>query len=56
LVGEKAGGKKQKAEEYGIPIYEGRETIIGQFPSLAELQPTTLSKSQQPTTTQESLF
>lgn len=50
------GSKKQKAEELGILIYEGRDTILEQFPFLKELQESSHSKSQQCINIQKSLF
>ena len=38
LIWEKAGSKKTKAEELWITIYEGRETIVQQFPFLKDIQ------------------
>ncbi|MCX6824627.1 MAG: NAD-dependent DNA ligase LigA [candidate division SR1 bacterium] len=37
LIGEKAGSKKNKAQDLGITIYEGWENIIKQFPFLKSL-------------------
>jgi hypothetical protein len=56
LVGEKGGGKKQTAEALGILIYEGRDSILEQFPFLKTLKKTPSLKSQQFTNTQKSLF
>ncbi|MDR0370117.1 MAG: hypothetical protein LBH96_06615 [Candidatus Peribacteria bacterium] len=53
LIGEKAGNKKKKAEDYNIRIYEGRETITEIFPILTTI--TQPSKEQQ-TSLQSSLF
>ncbi|MFA6255624.1 MAG: NAD-dependent DNA ligase LigA [Candidatus Absconditabacterales bacterium] len=50
LIGEKAGNKKIKAQELGIKIYEGRETIIKQFPFLRNI----ISEGSKPKT--QSLF
>lgn len=38
LIGEKAGSKKEKAQELGLKIYEGREHITKQFPFLKNNQ------------------
>ncbi len=37
LIGEKAGSKKTKAEELGLKIYEGWNTITKQFPFLKDI-------------------
>lgn len=50
LIGEKAGGKKAKAEELGITIYEGRDHIVKEFPFLK----TIANESNKPKT--QSLF
>lgn len=39
LIGEKASSKKTKAQELWIVLYEGRETIIQQFPFLKNITP-----------------
>jgi DNA ligase (NAD+) len=58
LAGEKAGGKKQKAEQYGIPIYQEREEIKLHFPELKELESMSSVKmtDKLPVATQKSLF
>ncbi|MFA7298316.1 MAG: NAD-dependent DNA ligase LigA [Candidatus Absconditabacterales bacterium] len=38
LIGDKAGSKKVKAQELGLIIYEGRDTIVKQFPFLKDIQ------------------
>lgn len=38
LIGEKAGSKKDKAEELGIEILDNRDKILEKFPELLELQ------------------
>ncbi|AHB41173.1 hypothetical protein P148_SR1C00001G0378 [candidate division SR1 bacterium RAAC1_SR1_1] len=54
LIGEKAGSKKEKAQEFGLTIYEGWETLTQRFPVLTTLKSD--SASQQPKITQTSLF
>lgn len=54
LIGEKAGSKKDKAQELWLTIYEGRETLTKQFPVLATLK--TNETPDQPKITQTSLF
>jgi NAD-dependent DNA ligase len=57
LVGEKAGGKRLKAEQYGIPLYEGREAIKQHLPIVEELEKAVAQKlPKASSTTQESLF
>jgi hypothetical protein len=55
-VGDNAGSKKQKAEELGILVYEGRERIVEQFPLLGDLKKVINAKPQQAINTQQSLF
>jgi hypothetical protein len=38
LIGEKAGSKKEKAQEFWLTIYEGWETLTKRFPILATLK------------------
>lgn len=38
LIGEKAGNKKEKAQELGITIYEWRENISKQFPFIKNIE------------------
>lgn len=54
LIGEKAGSKKEKAQEMWLKIYEGWENLTKQFPVLATLK--TTSTPNQPQITQTSLF
>jgi DNA ligase (NAD+) len=54
LIGEKAGSKKEKAQEFWLTIYEGWETLTQRFPILATLKNN--DASQQPKITQTSLF
>lgn len=54
LIGEKAGSKKEKAQELWITIYEGRENLIEQFPILATIKINDISDK--PKITQTSLF
>lgn len=54
LIGEKAGSKKEKAQEFWLTIYEGWETLTQRFPVLTTLKSD--SASQQPKITQTSLF
>ncbi|HMS91553.1 MAG TPA: helix-hairpin-helix domain-containing protein, partial [Candidatus Absconditabacterales bacterium] len=51
LIGEKASSKKDKAQELGIQIYEGWDTIVKQFPFLKHMSTEVKKK---PTT--QSLF
>ncbi len=37
LIGDKAGSKKEKAQELGLQIYEWRETIVKHFPFLKNI-------------------
>jgi hypothetical protein len=55
LIGENAGNKKKKAEEYHLTIHEGREHILKLFPILQTLAENT-PKIQQPHNIQSSLF
>lgn len=54
LIGEKAGSKKEKAQELWITIYEGRENLIKQFPILTTIKINDISDK--PKITQTSLF
>lgn len=56
LIGEEAGNKAQKAEEYQLQIYRDREEIVKTFPPLGALQIQTKPKPIVHTIRQEGLF
>ncbi|MDR2540311.1 MAG: hypothetical protein LBD11_00595 [Candidatus Peribacteria bacterium] len=56
FIGEEAGNKAQKAEEYHLQTYSNREEIVKSFPPLGELQLHVKPKPIVHTIKQEGLF
>lgn len=55
LIGAEPGSKKEKAEQLGIPIYEGREKICTEFPFCKNSENKKIKESK-PIIQQQSLF